>query len=312
VVRRSAGARLSPRHRQHAGGERPHDSGEVFVTRRFVRDLPTGVTLYGQLQTHVADVWVSEAFTFSVGSNDPSHPATLDTMRWVTNEVRQMADAGHLAMPWSELGRAVHPAQMGVATAADYAAVLREAIGQIDGDSETRALSIAFTPGTQDTHALVEWQRPDTASWMLLDPTFALTVNRASDAASATAADVRAATVSQDWAAVSYEFLSPSGNAYVQAHYIDYPLLYLNLMPAGTPASPAPYLEARALPWSGAADVYVIGCQGQSQTSAIVDGQTITVACPGPESTSDAFTASEISVPPGSSFTLFRLRRFVF
>jgi hypothetical protein len=215
-------------------------------------------------------------------------------------------------MPWSELGRTLNPAQMGMATAADYAAVLQDAIDQIDDSSETQALSIAFTPGTQDTHALVEYLRPDTDAWMLLDPMFALTVNRVSDTASATAADVQAATASQDWAAMSYEFLAPSGNAYVQAHYIDYPLLYLNLMPAGTPASPSPYLEEVPMPSSGPADVYVIGCDGESQTSAVVDGQTITVACPGPESTSDAFTASEVSVPPGSSFTLFRLRRFVF
>jgi hypothetical protein len=34
-----------------AGAGDLHDSGEIFVTRRFVRDLPIGVTLYGEVQT---------------------------------------------------------------------------------------------------------------------------------------------------------------------------------------------------------------------------------------------------------------------
>jgi hypothetical protein len=292
-----------------------HDSGEIFVTRRFVRSLPVGVTLYGQVQTHIGNAWMSTDFSFSVGSTAPSDATTVDTARWATGEVRQMANAQNQAMPWSGLGRGLNPSQLGVATSADFTQTLLSALAQIDSGALSRRLDIAFTPGTTEAHVLVEFQRPDTGTWMLLDPTFALTVNRTLDGASATADEARSATLAQAWSDVSYEFLSPAGDAYVSSYYIDYPLLYLNLVPVGVPPvnppSPAPYLLEVSTPVA-TPDTYVVGCEGQPQTPAIVDGQSVTIVCNGPESTSGAFQAGSIAVPPGSFFRVFTLRRFVF
>jgi hypothetical protein len=189
--------------------------------------------------------------------------------------------------------------------------VLLTALAQVNTGAQSRALNVAFTPGTTETHQLVEFQRPDTGAWMLLDPMFALTVNRTLDGASATAADVNAATVALAWSDVTYDFLAPAGNAYVAAHYIDYPLLYLNVGVGGTPPSPALYLLEQSTPVS-TSGIYVVGCEGQAQTSAIVDGNTITVSCPGPATTSSAFNAGSIAVPPGGALRVFTLRRFVF
>jgi hypothetical protein len=234
----------------------------------------------------------------------------VEAARWATAEVRQMANAQDQAMPWSPLGRAINPVQLGMPTAADYTNVLLTALTQLNTGAASRSLEIAFTPGTTETHQLVEFQRPDTSAWMLLDPMFGLTINRTIDGASATAAEVNAATVALAWADVTYDFLAPAGNAYVTSHYIDYPLFYLNIA-AGTPPSPAPYLLEESTPVS-VPGIYVIGCEGQAQTSAVIDGNTVTVSCPGPDTTSGAFFASSIAVPSGGSLRVFTLRRFLF
>ena len=302
-------------------GHELHDSGEVFVTRRFVTGLPLGVPLFGRLQTQVGGAWVSTDFTFSAASDAPSPGAIVDSARWATTEVRSMADADNQARPLTPLEVSLLSAQADVALCGDYVRVLLRALRQIDPGRPARALQLAFIPGTLATHVLAEFQRPDTGTWMLLDPTFALTVARARDSMPATAEEIRIATLTQRWGDLSYQFLSEAGDAYARAYYVDYPLLYLNIAHTALPYTAPPpslaaFLEEVAMPVAGRVKgVYVMECPKGSALTAIIDGRRSTVPCTGPGFMSGAFRATSISVPDGADGAgarAFAVRRSVF
>ncbi len=295
------------------GGDDLHDSGAIFSTKRFVRGLPLGVTLYGRLSTEIPGEWRFTDFTFSAASDDPSATAIVDAALWQTGRIRAMADANNQATPWSELGRTLPATQFPLAVCGDYARVLLTALAQLNTGADSRELDIAFTIGTLDSHVLVEFLRPDTATWMLLDPTFGLTARNAADSTSASWADVRTATLTENWTAIAYQFLTADGDAYVRGYFMDYPLLYLNHVPIlGSPASPAAYIQEVSLPVGSTSTTYVIQCQTGSQTAAVINGQTTTVACGTSDSLSSAFVATSIEAPSGSDFKVFKVRRFVF
>jgi hypothetical protein len=289
-----------------------HDSGEIFVTRRFVRDLPTGVVLYGRLHTRVGSSWRATDFSFTVSSAAADDAVTIDAALDLTAEVRAMADAQNIAWPVTALRRLMAAPVVRVANAGDYTRVLLLGLEQLNTGSAARQLDLTFRPRTRDRHTLAEWQRPDTGTWMLLDPTFALTVNLA-DGTSATAEAMTLATREQQWTDMSYQFLSPAGDADARAFPIDYPLLYLHVARIGQPiADPLPYLEELTPPASGPWTTYIAACDGGTDAEVTVDGSTMILPCLGPQGTSNSFRAETVSIPGGSTARLFKPRRFVF
>src|SRR5262249_52495054 len=135
----------------------------------------------------------------------------------------------------------------------------------------------------------------------------------------ATAEDVSQATQAFNWSGVTYDYLGASGDAYLRAYYIDYPLLYANVfhntpVVVGQGASPVPYLQSAAIPASGES-FYVVRCVGGNTANLIVDGNARQVTCEGAGTTSAAFYAgTSVAAAPGAegTFDLYTLRRYVF
>ena len=201
----------------------------------------------------------------------------------------------------------------------DYSGTLLRMLSQVNIRTTARRLDVAFTALLSDIHTLVELLEPASQRWMLLDPVFGLSA-RKSNGAWATASDVSTATQGWNWSDISYVFLWAAGDAYVQAHHVDYPLLYLNVYQDGQPIeigsahSSLPYLQAVALPATGSPDAYAVRCTSSSTVDVIIDGTLTHVSCDGVDSVSAAFRASTVAaVGSGTpAFDLYRVGRFVF
>ena len=90
---------------------------------------------------------------------------------------------------WTELAREL-PAKRYRALCNDYAETLLRVMADINSQLLSRRLDIALNPNNYDAHTLVEMYETSSARWMLLDPTFDLSVKRSSDGKWASADDV--------------------------------------------------------------------------------------------------------------------------
>jgi hypothetical protein len=291
-----------------------HDSGEIQVSRRFVPNLPTG-TLFGRVETKIAGRWYPRDFTFAVGANTLSGARQVESALWATHFVRSMAASDNRPYSWTELA-----ARKYFVTCLDYALTLVQVWTEINGQVPIARLNIALNPNGADTHALAELFVPDTQTWMILDPTFDLTVKRASDGTWATAEDVSAATRAQLWNDVSYVFLSPLGESVARAYLIDYPVLYVNVyhaeqtMTNGRGGPVMPYMNEGVMPVSGSYAGYVIGCTGVTSTSLLINDIDQTVDCSGVDGLSRVFGAKRIAPTDrtAAGVKLYQPRRYVF
>jgi hypothetical protein len=172
--------------------------------------------------------------------------------------------------------------------------------GRLSSDLQPRALNIGFILNGFETHTLVQFWDTDLQRWMLLDPTFDLTVVRASDGTWATAEDMQAATLNQAWTSMNYQFLGAWGDSIAKAYYLDYPLLYLNVPPfTASGPDPMPYLvQQSALPIEQPG-LYYVQCSGS--TTLVVDGVLQQVACNQIDSLSLLYIANSITSPAGST-----------
>ena len=297
------------------GGADLHDSGEIHVTSRFVPNLPLGTPLYGRLQTKIDGLWYPSDFAFSVGDNAVSTALRIKSALQATDVVRTMAsDDDGRPFGWTGLSPAVWPRYNAVR--GDFTVLLLQVLTDINIGLPTRRLDIAFDTNNVDVHTLVEMLNPGTGEWMLLDPTFDLTVKRP-DGSFATAADLSTATRAFNWSGISYELLGAAQGLYLTQYYLDYPLLYLNVsqpLVPGQGESPVPYLQAVPLPAAAAAQRYLIRCTGSSSADVMVEGTLTSIACNGIDSLSVIFSAVSVAEPVGSPtpFQLYSPRRFVF
>ena len=299
-----------------SGGSDLHDSGEIHVTQRFVPGLPVGIPLFGRLQTKIGGQWHATDFGFSAAANTASATYQIKAALWATSFVRTMAfDADNRPSGGSKLWDDIWPRYS--ADCEDYSATLFQILGEINLAFPARRLNVAFTANHLDAHTLVEILDSSTGKWILLDPTFDLSVMR-SNGEWATAEDVSAATLGSSWNDVSYVFLGAAGDSYVRNFGLDYPLLFANvyhqgeLLFPGEGNSALPYLEEVSIPVSGSAQFYMIRCTESTSVEAIVDGTLRTVACPGRDSLSSLIMAGSVASPEGSSFRLYQPYRFVF
>ncbi len=293
-----------------------HDSGEIHTLQRFSGSLPLGVPLYGRVLTKIDGQWYPTDFSFTASDNSVSSAGQIKAALRATDFVRAMAtdDDSH-PYDWTELREdPVWPRYWAVCS--DFATVLLRVLTDLNLSLPSRRLNIAFDTNGLDGHTLVELWNPEAADWMLLDPTFDLTITR-EDGSFANAADVSDATRNFNWSAISYQFLGAAGSLTAADYYIDYPLLYLNIaQPAviGQGASPLPYLQAMPMPAAAAPAPYLIRCFGSDSATVLVDGSATILACNGIDALSPVFWASTVALPADSTAVvqLYTLRRFVF
>ncbi len=296
------------------GGTNLLDSGVIHVTRRFVPGLPPGLA-YGRLQTEIAGQWYGSDFTFSVGVN------TLPDLRiknalWATDVVRQMASADNRPFSWTMLSDNISPRVM--AAGSDYAATLLQALTEMNVQLSARRLDVTFDTNGYDGHTLVELFDSITNRWILLDPTFDLTMRRL-DGTFATAEDVSQATRTGNWGAIAYEFIEDGVDAYVRSYYLDYPLLFANVyhqgqipvLAQGVPV--LPFLEPVGLPSVDATQTFMIRCESPTVVNATIGGLAQSLPCNGVDSLTPGFIGTVAAPAEGQPvFQLYRVPRNVF
>jgi len=301
------------------GASDVHDSGEIGITRRFVSRLPLGL-LYGRLDTKLAGQWHGVDFHFTVSANNTLRTLQIQSAMWATDIVRNMADDANWPFSWSPLAGAVYTRRAFQAVCTDYTSILLRELADMNLPLQARRVDVLFNSNNRDAHALVEMLDPAASRWMLLDPTFDLTVLRASDRSWATADDLSASTVSQRWGDVSYQFLGALGDLYVRNYYLDYPLLFLDVLHDGAAIVPGkgvtvlPFMERLSLPASGDFAPYAARCAGDSTASLNIDGVDQSLDCRNVDGFSFVFGASTVAVGVQTAplINLYRPRRFVF
>jgi FG-GAP-like repeat len=301
-----------------AGAANLHDSGRIQVTRRFVTGLPQGVTLYGRLLTETAAGWAPFDFPFVVGPgvSAPSIDMQIAAAMELTADVRAMASAANQPHGWTPLFDYTTGAGYWGASCPDYAVVLTQLLAQARVTLSNRMFNVAFNLNLYDMHTLVEMLDTRTNQWLLLDPTFGLTVRRTSDSAFATSRDVSQAARLKRWSDLEFVPLGPDGLSHADNYYIDYPLLFLNVFGGSGVTSQTvsvlPYLEPVSLP-IGVGGLYVL----QSPVTprpVVIDGLSRYVTFVGVDGVTWVFWAGTVDAPApsGPALAAYRPRRYVF
>jgi len=172
----------------------------------------------------------------------------------LVTKVRAMADDANNPFPGTPLAHFVAlrlaklPGSQTQALCSDYATTLIQELTDAGVLLSFRTRALAFNDRAHDSHAVVEILDSDTGRWLVLDPTFGLETLNASGQP-ATAAEISEAARGQNWALLSFRYLTPAGDRYARNYYLDYPLLYLNVYdgqsqsPVEPPISLTPYLD---------------------------------------------------------------------
>ena len=285
------------------------DTGSIVVPRYFDETLPLG-SYSGQLGTEIGGEWYWTTFTFAVTKTGSSMTNETNSALWATDYVRNMADVQNYPRAWTELQRMTSAAQQIQAVCTQYSDTLLYVLSQMNvterlpASEQPQWFDIAFMVNGYDVHTLVEFWNTDLQRWMLLDPTFDMTMVRASDGTWATMQDMNTATLNQQWSAINYNFLG-RGDFVAKAYYLDYPLLYLNIPPLpsfGEGQNPMPYLIQQSGPPLYQTGFYAFQCYGT--TTVVLDGEPTPVSCDGIDSLSRLIGASSIQLPSGSSESL--------
>jgi hypothetical protein len=294
-----------------ASGSQVLDTGAITVPRYFDETLPLG-SYTGQLGTEIAGTWYWTSFSFVVTNTGYNMTNEQQSALWATDFVRTMADLNNYTYAWTELAaRVASPEYQQVGSSCGtYRDVLLDVLSQMNvtarlpADEQPHLISIGFLEdGADDAHTLVEFWNSDLQRWMLLDPTFDLTATRASDGTYATKEDINAATLNQQWTAISYQFLGSWGDQIAKNYYLDYPLLYLNLAvpPPNGIQDPMPYLVAQPPPplTTTATAIYTFNCSGS--TTLLINGSPQPINCTGPYDLTVMTEATSVALPSGST-----------
>lgn len=301
-----------------SGGSDLDDSGEIRVNRRFVRGLPLGPNLFGMVSAKVSGRWISRDFPFQVVGETASLAHRIDGALWATDFVRQMAAPNNIPFASTELYAVTGG---GAAFCTGYAQALLNILVAMNTGLPSRYLNLCMNANFYDCHTLVEASPDGGATWMLLDPTFDITMKRASDGGWAQASDISTATRTFAWGAIDYVFLGAGGDAFLKGYYLDYPLLYLNVYEAGEQIvvgaglSPLPYLQQVPFPVQNDPGIYVLRSESLPHVEISIDGLDTDVPFDGSDSLSHAFWAASIGPGPGVDPATLRAYvplRFVF
>jgi hypothetical protein len=302
------------------------DTGPIHVPGRFLSNLPLKVPIYGQLYVKSAGSWtLSDTFSFSAAGNQVTTGASILSAFWATDYVRQMADINNKVNPATVLENYANQFDRGTveyASCGDYTEALMTILEEMGQPLDFSPVRLAFnTAGTVDGHVLLEVFNPDQQEWMLLDPTFDLTVKRTSDGGWATAEDMEASARARQWGLVNYVYLSDDGDVHALDYYIDYPLLYLNIYHGSTPIplgqgwTLLPYFTQTRLPHKGYG-IFAIRTTSQSTVNyidSVYHDTAYATDCDGIDSFSALFVADSVFVPEGdSTYQLYVPNRYVF
>jgi len=300
------------------GGVDLLDTGWINTTLRLAPGLPVGVTIYATLYTaYVNSIVRHQQISFSVGDATISTADVMAVARTLAAHVREMADSDNQPYDDTPLVASVAAEDDAVADCVAFAATLLRQLTEAHVTLQARDLDVCFNPNSYDCHELVEVYDPNSDRWDVLDPTFGL---YAVDAGGqpATSQEMSDAARSMSFGQISYQYLTPSGDAYVEAYYIDYPLLFLNVyQPNSTVLSQSqpsvqPYFDQMGESVDAPErNYYAVQCaSGYESATATWDGSAQTYACV--NGFTPVFGAASIALGDPSGASVWRLHRFVF
>lgn len=295
------------------------DTGQIRSTLRVVPGLPQGTTVFATLYTtYVGNLVRTQQISFVVGNSSTSNAGMMSVARILTAAVRGMADIDNQPYGDSPLVAFVAAEQSGAADCVAFSNALMAQLQDANVPLRAQSLAVCLNTNAYDCHALVEVYDPDSQRWTTLDPTFGLyAVNAAGQPAEA--AEISAAVRAQSFSQLGFQYLTPAGNAYAQAYYIDYPLLFLNIYKTGTtqtvqPPPPLlePYFDLLGSSVSGASlGYYAIQCtQGYTAATANWDGTSQTYPCT--NGFTPIFQALSVTLDDPSGASIWQVHRFVF
>lgn len=272
-----------------------YDSGEILVTQVRVPGLPAGTPLTAELATIYASGEIAVAkFTITASGSDSSFATRLALARGIALDVRNMAGENNVPVDGSILQYVVTSAGNASVTLADcvaYSNAMLLMIAQMNLGVQARPAHTCLVTNLYDCHTLVELYDQTTGRWELIDPTFGLAPHNAADGSNATLDDMRNATRSENWNAITYEYLTPSGDSFASLYYLDYPLLFANTYLSGSdpltlsePVDPDTvtkfYQTVGPVVAPGQFGAYALQCPaGAAQATATVDGTSQTFDC---------------------------------
>lgn len=314
------------------GGTEIHDSGPIRTSRRLIDDLPEGIVLFGELETVLIDgTRLSSGFQFTVTDAAIDFDDRWEHALWATAEVRGMAASGNLPLPNSLLLDFTRSDLRDSAYCSTYALTEAELLRQSNIGIEARILNVCLNTNRYDCHTLIEVLDPATGRWRLLDPTFGMAVQRASDGDWATSLDVFEATRDLDFDRIEYIPLTDRGMTYAEGYYLDYPILFAKVLKPysiellARVDSVVPYYYLTGLTAVSTAGLYAIRCTaggasvsikvvGAGSALAVDENNVASIPCDGgSQGFSHIFNATLIE--PVDDFAAYEIaipRRFVF
>jgi hypothetical protein len=296
------------------GARDVYDSGSMVAVgrrHRFAPSLQANTTYYASIYTNLGDNWLSSPITFTTGPDTGvDFSSASEATVALVDKVRAMADDDCVPYAGTRLDDIVKQYGGQVASCGNFAVALLEELGaaRVRG---ARSIQVAFNDNGYDGHELVQIYASAQGQWALLDPTFDLVPYRVSDGQFATAADLQNSTLTATWGAIRYRFLGTEGSAYANGYYLDYPLLYLNLLAStAPPVDIMPYLSpvgASVNAWGN----YVVRGTANATATLLVDGTAVSLPVQGPNDASKFFMGTDVAVVSQLG-TLYQARRYVF
>ena len=298
------------------------DTGTILVPRRMVSGLPSGATVHATLYTNYSgNITHSQSMSFVVGNATTTTAAMLTTARTLAGEVRNMADHDNQPYDGTVLAGAAAAESDAVADCTAFATALLAELSDANLSLQARELAVCFNDDAYDCHALVEVFDSDSQRWITLDPTFGLYALN-SQGRPATAQEISTAARAQAFNQLSFAYLTPAGDAYARAYYIDYPLLFLDVFQPGSNtalvqpslSSLQPYFDLMGPAVNGTVSgFYAAQCgTGYGSATADWDGTDQTYPCTG--GFTPIFWGISVSVIQGdpSATAIWRTHRFMF
>ena len=280
----------------------------MYTIPQLVPRFPIGFPIFGKVEALAAGATIVTKSRFECREVIDDRPVPLRDARWSLKAVRSMIGGNGVPLPGSLLSDIVtrkgHIGQL----CDDYAETLDDIIREY-GLGRSRILQVGLMKNGYDVHTVVEYFYEPQGEWVLLDPTFDLIAKRRADGTFASAEDISRSARTRRWDDIEYVSLENIPSDY----YLDYPLMFLNLLPTDDGASILPYLEEVKSPVADEG-FYLVKAVGADFITLIVDGNKKRVAISPSEHFSAVFAAATIELSPelSSEVTIYRLNRYVF
>ena len=240
--------------------------------------------------------------------------AAFDQAMAITAQVREMATEYNVVTPGTPLEAAMIEHGHTLATCWDYATAMVNMVQALGNGVQTRVSGTCFqphVPGGGDCHVVVELYDPTSGRWVIADPTFGLAPHNAADNSQATLDDMQTMARTKNWGAISYEFLTPQGAYWANNYYLDYPLLFVNVLssccadsPTVSPEDTTVLADYETLVPSDPATraVYNATCPpGSSSVSLTIDDAPVTLPCDSVIGMTVSFWATHVTAQPGAA-----------